>query len=255
MPIFRINTDLHYFAHVPKCGGTAVETYLNRRFGKMAFQEPIRPNVTQAQRWTRTMPQHVTAAELDLIIPRDWISSSFATVRHPVRRMISVFCFWRDHVRPCIPADADFNEWCAEAIPRMASDPFRYDGHLQPQTAFLPEGARIFRLEDGLEAIPLHIDSLTGTSNGPPDVPTMLVAKWRAAGTPPVPTEATLSLIAEAYAGDFARFGYEIPQSVAAVRALPDLPVLSATGKPPEPVKPSLRNRLYRNLMKRAGAG
>jgi len=46
MPIFRINDQLHYFAHVPKCGGSAVETYLTRRFGPLGFNEPVRHLIT-----------------------------------------------------------------------------------------------------------------------------------------------------------------------------------------------------------------
>ena len=98
MPIFRINDQFHHFSHVPKCGGTSVEIYLG-------------------QRRTRTLPQHVTAAGLELIIPRDWITASFATVHHLVRRAISTFYFWRDHLRPGIPLNAEVNTWCAEAIP------------------------------------------------------------------------------------------------------------------------------------------
>lgn len=254
MPIFRIGDKLHYFAHVPKCGGTSVEAYLDQRFGKMAFQEPLRRNMPEAEIWSRTMAQHIPMAALNRLVPPDWIASSFATARHPVRRMISIFFFWRDHV-PLIPLHTDFNDWCAEAIPRMARDPFRYDGHLQPQTAFIPQGARVFRLEDGLDGIPAYIDGLTGTSDGPREMPVKLVGRWRAEENPPEPSEATLALIAETYAEDFTRFGYEMPATSAAVRALPDLPTLAATGKPPEPVKRSFSNRLYRNLLKRAGGG
>lgn len=253
MPIFRINDTLHYFAHVPKCGGTSVEAYLTTRFGKMGFQAPLRRGLPDSARWTRTLPQHVTAEELHRIIPPEWIASSFATVRHPVRRLISAFFFWRDLPSPRIAADADFNDWCAEAIPRMKAEPFRYDGHLQPQTAYLPEGGRFFRLEDGLEGIPTFIDSLTGTNDGPRKVPTKLIGKWRADEAPPVPTEATLALIADTYAEDFARFGYLVPDTVAAARALADLPSLLATGKPPEAKRRPFMVRLKRNLMKRAG--
>ena len=34
MPFFRIDRELHYFAHVPKCAGASVEVYLRKRFGK-----------------------------------------------------------------------------------------------------------------------------------------------------------------------------------------------------------------------------
>ncbi len=253
MPVFRINDKLHYFAHVPKCGGTSVEAYLGQRFGKMALKEEIRGDVPHAARWTRTLPQHITTAELDRILPPDWIASSFATVRHPVRRMISIFLFWRDHSSCLIPLSADFNDWCAEAIPRMATDPFRFDGHLQPQTAYIPQGSRVFRIEDGFDGIPAYIDSLTGTSDAPREIPVRNIGRWRADETPPVPSEATLALIARTYAEDFSRLGYPVPANVATANALPDLPTLATTGMPPQPPKRPLANRLYRSLLKRAG--
>jgi len=252
MPIFRINDQLHYFAHVPKCGGTSVEAYLVQRFGEMALKEPIRKGLPDSARWTKTLPQHITVAELDLIIPRGWIVSSFATVRHPLRRLISAFFFWRDAAQR-IPLGTDFNAWCAEALPRMAREPFRYDGHLQPQSAFVPPGARFFRLEDGLDGIPAYLDGLTGSSAGPAEMPVHLVGKWRAEEPAPQATEATLALVAATYAEDFARFGYPVPTSVAGANALPDLPNLAQTGKPPEPTRRSFAARLQRSLLKRAG--
>jgi hypothetical protein len=37
MPIFRVNEKIVFFCHVPKCAGTAVNLYLQARFGKLAF--------------------------------------------------------------------------------------------------------------------------------------------------------------------------------------------------------------------------
>lgn len=250
--MFRINDQLHYFAHAPKCGGTSVEAYLTTRFGPLGFSEAVRNRSAPDDYWSRSHAQHIPVVSLFRIIPRDWIVSSFAVVRHPVRRLISVFHFNRD-VTGLIPLTADFNDWCQDALPRLEADPFRYDGHLLPQTAFIPNSARIFRLEDGLHHIPPHIDSLVGKSDGPAEVPALLVGRWRTEGPPPTPTPATLSLAARIYATDFARFGYEMPETVADATALPDLPALAATGKPPAPRRQPFARRLYRKLLLRAG--
>jgi hypothetical protein len=215
MPIFRINDQLHYFAHVPKCGGTSVETYLAQRFGQLAFYEPLPPTGDKARVWARTTGQHIPVSALDRLIPPEWLASSFAIVRHPVDRLISDFCFWRDNVKS-IPPDADLDAWFHEAAARIRPDPYSRDGHLLPQSEFVPQAARIFRLEDRLDAIPAYIDSLTGTSDGPRAMPVEMVGRYREQGPPPTPSAATLARIAKVYAVDFERFGYDIADRAAA---------------------------------------
>lgn len=248
MPIFRINDQLHYFAHVPKCGGSSVETYLTERFGRLALHEPGRHLIPEKERWNRSSGEHIPVVALDRIIPPDWLVSSFAVVRHPVRRLISAFTFNRDRIR-IIPTATDFNVWFAEASAWIRTERYRYGSHLAPQTTFVPEGARIFRLEDGLEQILPYLDALAGNSDGPREIPARNVGVWRDAGQAPVPSEATLARIAEVYAEDFDRFGYDRPATVAAAEALPDLPALPATGKPPAPAPLGFRRRLLRKLI------
>ena len=64
MPFFRLRQQLIYFAHVPKCAGTSVEAYLQRRFGALAFRDQFHYR-DPGPRWTVTSPQHVTAADLE----------------------------------------------------------------------------------------------------------------------------------------------------------------------------------------------
>ena len=66
-------------------------------------------------------------------------------------------------------------------------------------------------------------------------------------------TPETLELVARVYAGDFARFGYEVPTTTAQAATLTDLPRLAATGAPPVPKKRTLVQRVQRSLMRRAG--
>ena len=89
MPFFRIDRELHYFAHVPKCAGASVEVYLRKRFGKIAFANSQFYNVPEAQRWTKSSPQHINREALALLVPPGWIASSFGVVRHPVTRLRS----------------------------------------------------------------------------------------------------------------------------------------------------------------------
>ena len=264
MPIFRINDQLHYFAHVPKCGGTSVETYLIERFGPLAFKDPRdRHRFPESAIWSKGYSQHIQVAALDRLIPPDWFASSFAVVRHPVRRLISAFFYVRDVQRKG-PVPDDINVWFRSAAPRILEEPHAIrTTHILPQAGLVPPNARIFRFEDGLETIPAYLDQLAGNSEGPRTLPTQNVGRWRADNTPPRLTDATLDLVARTYAADFARFGFEPPTSDSEVAALIDLPILSATGLPPVSPprvgpaqlrkKKTFVQRLYRNLMKRVG--
>lgn len=252
MPIFRIGDKLHYYAHVPKCGGISVETYLTQRFGRLAFDDINRRDVPPQQVWSVDVPNHIPLFALDRLIPADWFASSFATVRHPLRRAISTFFFWRDTMKQ-IPLSAEFNDWLQNAVAKIDNAPFTFGGHLLPQVMLVPQGARIFRLEDGLEAVVAYLDGLAGNSEGPREIPTRNVGRWRREEAVPTPTVKTLDLLARVYAADFERLGYEPPVSVASAQDLPDLPTLAATGAPPEPTRRSFAARLQRSLLKRAG--
>ena len=73
MPVFRIGDRLHYYAHVPKCGGTAVEGYLTARFGPLGLFEQNRHLVPLDRRWSRTATEHLSVDELQRVIPADWL--------------------------------------------------------------------------------------------------------------------------------------------------------------------------------------
>jgi hypothetical protein len=252
MPIFRINDKLHYFAHVPKCGGTSVDAYLTARFGSLGLSEGPRPaKIAAADRWSRSSAAHIPVTALFRFWPRDWLLSSFAVVRHPVRRLISVYFYARDVTRT-VPQGMDFDGWCQEVLPGIADDPYRFDGHLLPQVAFIPKDSAIFRLEDGLDPVIPYLDGLVGTSDGPRQIGAENVGGWRASETAPTPLPETLALIASVYAQDFAAFGYPPVATATDASALPDLPVLAGTGLPPAPERRPLLDRLYRKLLDKA---
>jgi Sulfotransferase family len=252
MPIFRINDQLHYFAHVPKCGGSSLSKYLALRFGPIAFWDLARFRLPPEQRWSRTSPQHIPVATLDHMIPRDWLASSFAVVRHPVRRVVSAFHHARDRDGH-LPPDTDFNDWFPKAAAGIVDDPYCFLGHFAPQTTFVPQGSHIFRIENGLEKVVAYLDQLAGNRNGPREVPAVNVSKWRGEGKPLHLADQTLALIHKVYAEDFARFGYDPAPQAAVAAVLPDLPVLASTGRPPMPRREGLVDRIVRSARHKAG--
>lgn len=209
MPVFRIGDRLHYYAHVPKCGGSSVEAYLKARFGGLAFLNTRFLDLPESRRWTRSSPQHLPWDAFTRLVPADWIASSFAVVRHPLKRLVSAFQY-QVEVEGTVAPLWSIDEWFDDWLKRVESEPFLYDNHLCPQSAIVPPGATVFRLEDGLDAIVPHLDRLAGDANGPRSIP---VENVRKKGMAPdaerlKPSAETLTRVAAFYAEDFARFGY-----------------------------------------------
>jgi hypothetical protein len=207
MPVFRTGSKLHYFAHVPKCGGSSVELYLQQRFGEMAFVDYTSfDRETKKRRWSRTSPQHVAWTEFARLMPGSWISGVFGVVRHPEARLISAY----HHFTDSIADDAscpELDDWFARWLAR--EDYYQYDNHLLPQSELIPNWATVFRLEEGLDAVIPYLDELAGDTAGARALPAINKRKADGTGRPRAQvSEATRALIAETYAEDFTRFGY-----------------------------------------------
>lgn len=211
MPLFKADNKLIYYAHVPKCGGSAVSWYLDQRFGPIAFNDSSHTRQPAARRWTRTSPQHVDAASLGRLFPEGFFDAVFTIVRHPVPRAISAYQFQLD-VEESIPRSTSFSEWLADVQERLAEDIFVFDNHVRPMAEIVPEGAQVFHMEHGLDALVGWFDALTGQEDGPRALPKINEQGQHTGnrGAKPVPSEADLALIARIYAADFERFGYSI---------------------------------------------
>ena len=99
-----------------------------------------------------------------------------------------------------------FALWLRLMLAAARINPFAFDNHFRPQADFVPDGAAVFRLEDGLTPL---FDWLAETTGGAlaPAPPHAL----RTAGATPDLTEADRARIARAFAVDYARFGYAAP--------------------------------------------
>jgi hypothetical protein len=219
MPLIKANGKLVYFAHVPKCAGTAVARYLEARFGPPALSDRQFRALPEAQRWTRSSPQHIPRDALARLFPPEFFDASFAVIRHPVDRLASVFLFQREK-EGTIPPDLSFADWLGRIAADRARDPFAYDNHTRPMTDFVPEGAVLFRIEDGVEAVEAWCDATFGAQTGadPVRIPRVNTRyrRLKEAGpdAPPPPpfalTPADRALVAKLFAVDFERFGYAV---------------------------------------------
>jgi len=209
VPIIRIADKLVYFAHVPRAAGTAVERYLRARFGLLAFADSQYLSLGDAA-WTRSSPQHIPVAALERLFPQGFFDASFAVVRNPATRLRSVFLRQRD-IEGALPPDTNFHDWL-EGLPVNSAE---IDNHSLPMVDFIPEGAKIFHLEDGLQPVIEWLDALAGNRDGPREIAMVNSHEQRlhkavAPGlAPPQLDDTAKALIAERYGADVVRFGYK----------------------------------------------
>ena len=226
MPIVKTNRKLIYYAHVPKCGGSAVSWFLRKRFASVAFNDndfTARPDLS---RWSKTSPQHLDAENMARLFPEDFFDACFTIVRHPVARLVSAYYFQME-VEQKISRQVDFSTWLEDIVDALAENPFVYDNHVRAMSDIAPEGAQVFYMEHGLDALIPWFDDLTGNQNGPRAIREVNKRGKTRKSTDGLakaePTERDLSLIAEVYASDFERFSYVVDDREPKVPA-PKLP-------------------------------
>jgi hypothetical protein len=254
VPFFKAAGKLVYYAHVPKCGGSAIAHYLQDRFGELGFYDSLyHRRLRSGTPWTRTSPQHVDAETLGSVLPVSLFDEIFAVVRHPVPRTVSTYHFQRE-VEGRIPDGVSFSRWLEELEAR-GFEPFEYDNHVLPMHRLIPEGAQIFHLEHGLDALVAWLDLLTGREDPPRAVlhENARGAVVKVDTEKVVPTPEDVARIKRIYAPDFERFGYD-PDGRAPAAAPPEMtPAFMARRGRALRRMNSLPYRLARRVRRRLG--
>jgi len=228
MPIFHIGAvrdasgpktatagarGLGFFAHVPKCAGSAVEDYLTARFGPVAFSDRNYRSQPPPSRWNKSSPQHLPAAALERLFPPGFFTLCFAVVREPAARLASAFQVQRDVIGR-IPKTVEFADWLDQLAEIQTAKPWYLDNHARAMDDLVPQEARIFRLEDGLEALVAWLDVQTGTRDGPRQIgqtnsrADIFTARNLAKQAKIDITPDHRARIAALFPTDFSRFGY-----------------------------------------------
>lgn len=211
MPFFKAENRLVYYAHVPKCGGSAIAYYLEDRFGTLGFYDKAYQKKRAADTaWSATSPQHVDAETMQTLLPLPFFDAMFAVVRHPVPRTVSTYHFQHE-VEKRIPADMSFSDWLKD-LETTGFKMYEYDNHVLPMDYLVPKEATAFHLEHGLDALVVWLDLLTGKKTGPRVI---MPENTRGAfvdvkSEKAVPTAEDLARIGRIYAMDFKRFGYQL---------------------------------------------
>lgn len=207
MPIVRVASKLVYFAHVPKCAGSAVSNYMAKRFGPVAFLDENYEGIDDP--WSKTSPQHITAREFYRLFPVEFFDELFCVVRHPVSRLISEHGYLQRNNR--VSKSQRFSDWIITLPNLYGRDQRIFDNHLQPMSEIVPVGATVFRLEDGLDRVVAFLDGVAGDTNGPRSIEPVQQADPGSCRVTVSPRD--IDLIERMYAADYVRFGYKMQSS------------------------------------------
>lgn len=212
MPITRLpNGKLLYFAHVPKCAGTAVERYLISRFGTLGMHDGAYGLRSAGDAWSLSPPQHMPEAVRRDLLPDALFDAVFATVRHPLTRLRSAFLFQRD-IEKALPPSVSFHRWIETLPRRLALSPFAMHRHLRPMVETVPPDATVFRVEDGFDHLVDWLDTQANAKDGPREIATANRLSDRLSRDIPKIslTDDIIARVAEIYSEDYKRFGYPI---------------------------------------------
>ena len=155
MPVFTKDGVRCLYIHIPKAGGTSLESAL-RRLG-WADQLIIHEPVTQVRHF-KASPQHFHGPLLEEIMRWEMLDAAFTICRHPFERLKSEF-YWQQasgNSPSSVPT-----AWLERVFDIYAQDPYAFDNHIRPQHEFLPGGrsVKVFKLEEkGVEQAVAFVD-------------------------------------------------------------------------------------------------
>ena len=116
-------------------------------------------NGQSADTWNhflKSSPQHMHAEMLNALLKISSFDLVFMIVRNPIERIKSEFK-WRKKYN-MIDQKISYENWLTKTLRRYYKNNYIYGNHIRPQHEFeLPE-AKIFKMENGLEKIPIWIE-------------------------------------------------------------------------------------------------
>lgn len=155
MPYIEHEGKRILFVHIPKTGGTSIESWMSS-IAPLKLFNPIPP------RALRVTPQHLRMVDIETMFGADYFDFVFAIVRDPYKRLESEFKMRTERLADVIVQKGRFKPWLDYVLNKAKADPFFLDGHMIPQWEYLSDNCTIYRFEDGIEGIIKDVAEKTG---------------------------------------------------------------------------------------------
>lgn len=208
MPFVKHQGKIIFFAHVPKCAGTSVEKFLSTHIGELNFRDGRWWKI-ETPRWNNSSPQHIETDALGRLFAPSFFDAVFTVVRHPAKRFMSAFN--QRYLAKQLPDSAATCKTFLEAL-ATREDFFgqQFDNHFVPATRIVPQKAKVFRLEDGLDPIITYFRNQHGLNAPDAIIPHSNKRDYKKAQKKSLTlTPEIEDMVYELYQADYERFGYE----------------------------------------------
>ena len=204
MPIMIKKNKKVLFIHIPKCGGSSLESGLANKSWREHLS--IRGlNATELS-FIKCSPQHMHVELLSHFLNFEAFDQIVALVRNPFDRFKSEY-YWQ--LKQGITND-DPESWIVSTFQKFESNPYCFDNHIRPQHEFLTSSTKVFKLEkNGVREALQYIDPLPAKKN----IISRLSFKSEHAHLKSTKKDETVDLIFEKYRANIAKFyaeDYEI---------------------------------------------
>lgn len=210
MPLYTIRNEekglevAFYFIHIPKCGGTTIETM----FEQLKFNAFLTPrDYRSVRKYLKIPPAHYDISLVEKIFHLDKIYS-FAMVRNPYDRILSDYKWAKAKTNNIqFFQKMTFEDFCVHCFKEHANDGGYLANHITPQHKFVSKNVnKVFKLENGLEAAIEEVFEDIGIQLGEK----LVLNKLNASTDEDINiNQKTRKLIYDFYEEDFKVFGFE----------------------------------------------
>lgn len=210
MPILRANDKIYYFSHIPKCGGSSIEDYIqNLTQKRLAFldRQYYKNSIKTLK---KSSPQHILGVEVAQLFGIEFFDGYFAVVRDPYERFKSAFIFQK-YINKKIPDEICINQFARKIFELKSSIWGLYDNHFVPQTHFFYPNAnyKVFKIENGLNNVKKHIDKILDCKAVEAKIPHKLKQTASIKKEAGELTDQSREIIFDIYRIDFENFKYQ----------------------------------------------
>ena len=203
MPILVRNEKSVLFVHIPKCGGSSFLKAMNQR--RWLELLSIRGLHANQLKFMRCSPQHLHAELLHQLIKPEAFDHIVTLVREPMSRLISEYSWQKVQGM----TDLQPEQWIEQTFSEFQKDPFLDDNHIRPQSDFILDPTKIYKLEE--DGVHRALETVSPATEG--EYPPIEKLKSIRKSTAILEAfEIAKNRICEFYANDYEVLGYSFPR-------------------------------------------